>query len=30
VSLGLGQNKEGVRDMPAQDEKKRILDLFKN
>jgi penicillin-binding protein 1A len=30
VSLGLGKQKEGVSDMPPQDEKKRILDLFKN
>ena len=30
VSLGMGSGKEGVRDMPPQDEKKRILDLFRN
>ena len=30
VSLGMGKLKEGVSDMPPQDEKKRILDLFKN
>jgi penicillin-binding protein 1A len=30
VSLGMGGAKEGVRDLPPQDEKKRILDLFRN
>jgi penicillin-binding protein 1A len=30
VSLGLGSGKEGTRDMPPQDEKRRILDLFRN
>jgi penicillin-binding protein 1A len=30
VSLGLGNAKDGLRDMPPQDEKKRILDLFRN
>jgi penicillin-binding protein 1A len=30
VSLGMGKLKEGLSDMPPQDEKKRILDLFRN
>jgi penicillin-binding protein 1A len=30
VSLGLGGRNEGLRELPAQDEKRRILDLFKN
>jgi penicillin-binding protein 1A len=30
VSLGMGSRNEGIRDLPVQDEKRRILDLFKN
>ena len=30
VSLGVGGSKDNERDLPAADEKKRILDLFRN
>jgi penicillin-binding protein 1A len=30
VSLGMGGRNEGARDLPPQDEKRRILDLFKH